>query len=117
MFTEILNNPLFLLPALTGISVSLAGFILSKFPPKEINAFYGYRTKRAKQSQEAWDYAQQTAANQMMKFGGMNVLLSGIAFVWLPTELIGMIIGLVLCLVMILGIFNQTENRLKSHFE
>ena len=117
MFTEILNNPLFLLPALTGISVALAGFILSKFPPQEINSLFGYRTKRAKQSQAAWDYAQLTAANQMMKFGGMNVLLSGLAFVWLPSEMVGLVIGLGLCLVMILGIFNQTENRLKSRFE
>lgn len=29
-----------------------------KFPPKEINALYGYRTKRSFKSQTHWDYAQ-----------------------------------------------------------
>ena len=43
----IANNPLFLIPALTGFIFIVAGFIQYKFPPKNINAFYGYRTNRS----------------------------------------------------------------------
>ncbi|MRJ09714.1 SdpI family protein [Ornithobacterium rhinotracheale] len=31
------------------------------FPPKELNAIYGYRTKRASRDQASWDFAQKYA--------------------------------------------------------
>jgi len=27
------------------------------FPPRKINLYYGYRSKRARKNQESWDYA------------------------------------------------------------
>ena len=47
-----------------------AGYIMFKKPPKEINDTVGYRTKRSKASQEAWDFAN--------KYCGKNTLISGI---------------------------------------
>lgn len=33
------------------------GWVFRTHPPKKINWFYGYRTKRSVSSQEAWDFA------------------------------------------------------------
>ena len=51
-------GPFLILDALTGIILIVVGFILLKYPPKEINSLYGYRTEKSMKSQEAWDFAQ-----------------------------------------------------------
>lgn len=33
------------------------GLLLMKNPPKKINSYYGYRTRRSVRSQETWDFA------------------------------------------------------------
>lgn len=33
------------------------GLLLMKNPPKRINSYYGYRTRRSVRSQETWDFA------------------------------------------------------------
>ncbi|MCK0200176.1 SdpI family protein [Ornithobacterium rhinotracheale] len=36
------------------------------FPPKELNAIYGYRTKRASRDQASWDFAQRYALKRLL---------------------------------------------------
>ncbi|MGV4528797.1 SdpI family protein [Ornithobacterium rhinotracheale] len=36
------------------------------FPPKELNAIYGYRTKRASRDQASWDFAQKYALKRLL---------------------------------------------------
>ena len=43
---------------LSGGIFYLVALVLSKFPPKKINYFYGYRTKASMKSQESWNFAQ-----------------------------------------------------------
>ena len=45
------------------------------FPPKKINDFYGYRTRRAMQSQQSWDYANKLSANLMLLVGASTCLI------------------------------------------
>ena len=40
---------------LSGGIFYLVALVLSKFPPKKINYFYGYRTKASMKSQESWN--------------------------------------------------------------
>lgn len=54
-------NYLFFVTMLVPACMILVGLFLWFNPPKEINSIYGYRTKRSRFSQEAWDYAQRFA--------------------------------------------------------
>ena len=59
--SDILNylaNRVGIVSFLTGIILIIYGLIMMKFPPKEINLFFGYRTERARKNQEVWDFAQ-----------------------------------------------------------
>lgn len=69
--------PLFMMLAGTGIIFMVASFIMFKFPPKEINALYGYRTKQSMKSKERWDFAQGFATKEMFK-AGLFLLVLGI---------------------------------------
>lgn len=70
-----MNNPLFLIPVLTGVVFLLVGFLMKRFPPKKINRLYGYRVSNSMKSQERWDFAQAFASKEMTKTGGVLVLL------------------------------------------
>ncbi|MEA5143736.1 MAG: SdpI family protein [Oscillibacter sp.] len=55
----------FLIPLL----MVLLGLLFSRFPPKKINGWAGYRTSRSMKSQEAWDFANAMAARLMWQTG------------------------------------------------
>lgn len=101
---------------LTGIIFMLVGIIMMKYPPKEINHFYGYRMPSVMKSQERWDYAQKFSAVKSFQLG---VLLFAFSFL---TPLIGIsqelscILGI--C-VMILGCAYMVfviEKAIKKNF-
>jgi uncharacterized membrane protein len=58
-----------------GAIFVIAGAVVSRFPPKKINGFYGYRTPTSQRSQAAWDFANRYGARQMMSAGVVYVLL------------------------------------------
>ena len=74
-------NPLALILVCGGLIFVAAGYIQQKFPPKKINHFYGYRTRKSMRDQESWDFAQTYSARQMQKMGAGITLLGGL--VWL----------------------------------
>ncbi|MRJ09712.1 SdpI family protein [Ornithobacterium rhinotracheale] len=47
---------------------ALVGFplLMYLFPPKELSAIYGYRTKRASRDQASWDFAQRYALKRLL---------------------------------------------------
>ena len=59
--------------------------LLYYFPPKEINALYGYRTKRSSKNQKNWYFAQRHFARNWLKvpfivfFTQLILILSGIS--------------------------------------
>ncbi|MCC8410574.1 SdpI family protein [Mucilaginibacter sp. UR6-1] len=58
-------------PQLIGVIFIITGFIQKRFPPRKINAFYGYRMPSAMKSQQTWDEANRYAARYMMRSGVM----------------------------------------------
>jgi len=66
-FSVIIENPLFIIPILTGFIFSAAGLIMFKYPPKIINSLYGYRTLISMKSQERWDFAQRYSAQKLIE--------------------------------------------------
>ena len=70
------ENPFFVILSITSIVIILVGLILIKFPPKEINFLYGYRSARARKNQENWNFAQEHSAPQMVYAGIPMAIIS-----------------------------------------
>ena len=45
----------------------IISLIFLRYPPKEINHYYGYRTKGSMKNQETWDFAQQYSSSLLLK--------------------------------------------------
>ncbi len=54
------------MPMMLGVLLLVIGLIFMYFPPKKMNAVYGYRTPRSYGSQECWDFAQKYSAKVMV---------------------------------------------------
>ncbi|RYE20310.1 MAG: SdpI family protein [Sphingobacteriales bacterium] len=65
-------------PQLIGIIFLVIGFIQKRFPPKSINAFYGYRMPSSMKNQQTWDVANRYSALFMVK-SGIIWILTGVA--------------------------------------
>lgn len=99
----------------------VVGMVLFKNPPKTINGFYGYRTRRSMENQEIWDFAQVYCGKLWRKVG----------WIMLPFSIVGMIpavgrnddfigvLGTVIitaeCIVMFVSMF-FVESALKRKF-
>lgn len=98
------------------------GRIFMKHPPKNINGFYGYRTKRSRASQETWDYAQTHFGRLWYRIGLVLVpiaILTMLPVLGKDVETIGCYgsaLCIVLCAVLIAPIF-WTEAQLKKKFK
>ncbi len=110
------THPLFLLPALSGVSYLLAGLIMLRFPPRKINSWYGYRTPRSMRDTEAWQFAQRYAGRQMVLYGLLLILLG------LPGTLVSfgpaidLILGILLTTLFMSIPIIRTEKELKNRF-
>ncbi len=93
----------------SAVSLLLAAIVQLRWPPREINFTYGYRTVRSCSSPATWDFAQPAFAWRMIRvslvllvlaiLGGLGrthpaaesllavvVMLLGVAWVWWRTE-------------------------------
>ena len=111
-----LTNPLFFIPVITGIIFLIVGIIMLKFPPRNINSYYGYRTKRSMRNKERWTFAQKYSAIQLIKLGGLLALSGFTVFFINPSEKTAMFIGLGLMLVMVVVLFLRVECTIKRKF-
>ncbi len=111
-----IENPLFLIPALTSLIFMLAGLIWTKYPPKKINGFYGYRTFSSMKNQERWDFAQKYASKEIIRMGFLLGLSSLIGQVYHPNEKTGAIIGLGLTIAVVVVLMVRVELAIKNKF-
>ena len=97
---------------LIGIIFILATLILQKNPPTDINAVYGYRTKRSMKNKDLWDVGNQYSAEVMKQNGFLMILIGsliGLLF-WYPHTMIAI---LILMIVLIIRLFIRVEKKLK----
>ena len=66
---------------LSGIIFMITGFVMFKFPPKNINMLYGYRTTRSMKNQEQWDFSQKYSAKLLIFCGVFLILTSNISLI------------------------------------
>ena len=101
---------------ITGIIFLLLGWAFYQNPPSKINPLVGYRTKLSMKSQQHWDFSQRYSARQMMKGGGLMLVLSLLSY-FIPVETgikqTGGIILLVLCAIYVIL---TTETALRKRF-
>ena len=111
-----LDNPLFLIPILIGLTFVIAGIIMSIIPPKKINSLYGYRTSSSMKSQERWDFSQKYAAQVLVKFGAILTLSSISGLVYDFSENISTIMGLGFMLIAVICLILKIEKAIKIRF-
>lgn len=111
-----LDNPLFLIPILTGLTFVIAGIIMIIIPAKKINSLYGYRTSSSMKSQERWDFSQKYAAQVLVKFGAILTLSSILGLVYDFSENISTIMGLGFMLIAVIFLILKIEKAIKIRF-
>lgn len=91
-------------PHLIGIIMLTLGLIMTKFPPKKINKWYGYRTTSSMKNQQTWDEANRYSARMMVTIG-VILLIAGIVLTVLMNYLItgkqkaeGLMIGITIAM-------------------
>ncbi len=97
----------------------IAGVILQKCPPKKISGTVGYRTRRSRQSQEAWDTAQRLFGRYFVLYGvilcvAVPLIIFGIEGVVDPYILL-LLITFAELILMAFPIF-AVEHQLKIRF-
>jgi hypothetical protein len=97
------------------------GLIFYFYSPKNINNIVGYRTKRSKQSEEAWKFANKHSAKLLLKSGLITFVISLIlqAIIFRgsnepATAIVNAVPLLQTLIIIIPGIL--TEKALKEHF-
>ena len=110
------ENPLFLIPIITGPIYMMMGWILLKKPPKEINSLYGYRTGSSMVSQDRWDFAQLFSAREFLKWGSFLTLSAGLGLVVALPEWLGLILALLVMLLFTVIPVVRTERAIKAKF-
>jgi uncharacterized membrane protein len=92
----------------------LISVLFWKFPPKKINSIYGYKTPKAMQNQQIWDFANITFNKSLLIYAGIS-FLAGLAFVtFLKAELTWQPMAFVF-LTIIVSIV-KTEKKLTEKF-
>lgn len=110
------DNPLFLIPLVSGVIFIITGIVTLVFPPKKINALYGYRTNSSMKSQARWDFAQKYAAIAMCKMGILLALSCFMGLVFIPKSKIGMLMGLGFMILMLILFFIRVEKAIGKKF-
>lgn len=102
----------------------IAGYLMMKKPPEKINNTVGYRTRRSKASQEAWDFANRYCGRNTFIFGIIIMIVSVIAgIICLKSDTVmgGMghmlIIMLIQIILLVIVMAVPTEIQLKKRFE
>ncbi|MDR4901357.1 SdpI family protein [Bacillus mycoides] len=97
---------------LIGIIFILAALILQKNPPTDINAAYGYRTKRSMKNKELWAAGNKYSA-EVMKQNGFIMMLIGSVISILFRYPHTMIAIMIVMLLLIIRLFIRVEKKLK----
>ena len=76
----LIDQFLSLILVVSGIIFCLAAFLHKRFPPKQINFFYGYRTRQSTKNSESWNFAQSLSSSKMKNMSfrliGLGLIMS-----------------------------------------
>lgn len=107
--TELILN---LLPALL---LGFMGWITKRNPPKNINSTYGYRTRRAMQSEDAWDFANRMAPRVMLRAAAWLTVIALAVTLLLPLEAAQLVAYGSMIALMLMAV-RKVDNALRNVF-
>jgi uncharacterized membrane protein len=94
----------------------LSGVWLMYFPPKKVNALYGYRTNRSMKNQEVWDFSQRYAGRKMIQMSFASIIIS-LLITLLPIPFVFKSIApIILGITGLILVLYLTEKKIKSNF-
>jgi len=106
----------FIFANINGILITVIGWLYMRFPPKNINPIYGYRTRRSMANQEIWDYANIVGAKMIFYLGSILLVLGTILYLLYPVDHIVMITTFGLLLGLGVGMY-WCETQLNERFD
>ncbi|QNM85143.1 SdpI family protein [Polaribacter pectinis] len=92
----------------------LLSIIFWKFPPKKINSFYGYKTPKAMQNQQIWDFANSTFNNSLLIYSMISFIAGLVFAAFLNVELTWQPMAFVFLSVIVSIV--KTERALSDNF-
>ena len=107
-----MNSMLYVLT--TNGLLFLLSIIFWKFPPKKINHFYGYRTPKAMQNLEIWNFANGVFNKNLLIYSGISLLGSVLLASFTSKELTWQ--PMILVLLSIIVSVLKTERSLSENF-
>ncbi|ADY54124.1 hypothetical protein Pedsa_3595 [Pseudopedobacter saltans DSM 12145] len=111
-----MSLPSFYLLASSGVIFIICGLILIKYPPKSINAFYGYRTRSSMKTLERWNFSQVYSAREMIRLGSIMLIISLISLISPLSDLFNMITCLATLALACIALIFKTERAIKKKF-
>ena len=98
------------------------GLLLMKNPPKKINSYYGYRTRRSVRSQDTWDFAHYYFGKLWLVCGLLSIPISlvPICLALGKSEQVISVAGLIVLgiqTLLLLVTILLTERALKKNFD
>lgn len=97
------------------IFMLIISFIYFKYPPKKINYFYGYRTKRSMKNNENWSFANNYAAKLLINFSVYSFFIPPFLYFLYPKN--NFLITIIIHSALILSVLYFTEKQLKRKFK
>lgn len=111
---------LVLLGYILPMTLFIIGLIFSKYPPKKINSFSGYRTTRSMKNIDTWNEANKYSSKLLLKLSLLllavttfGIILAGNSFDLMAVVILSsVVLGVILVIVTII----KTESHLKKEF-
>lgn len=93
----------------------LVSYIFIKFPPKNINYFYGYRTRKSMLNEEIWKVANEYSARLMLKITLISLIFPPVLYFLYPE--LNLLVTIVIHTVLLLSTLYFTEKYLSKDFD
>lgn len=86
-----------------------------KFPPKKINWYYGYRTKRSMANEDIWETANTYAMEKMVQLCLYSFAVPLLCYFIIPQW--NFLITVIVHTILVILVYPMTENYLDKHFD
>lgn len=110
-------SPFFLTLGLSGLCIVIAGWCQLRFPPKQINSTYGYRSAKSMANDQAWHFAQGYSARQMLRYGLVMCVISPVGWFLGWNPIVEIVLGLVALVPPIVMLVISTERALQQQYD
>lgn len=110
-----MNFVIFMIPVL----MMIAGCLMNKYPPKKVNWFVGYRTRKSMKDEKVWKIANQYCGKLWIKIGLIMLIISVLLFALICFKTIMLsetiLVIIVLCQIIPLLLSGaMVENKIKK---